>query len=232
MSRKMSKGNCSFCGETLSKNTVARHFEKCTALKRGGKKMTWILVQGSGLSEYWLHVGLSETAKLKDFDSFLRNIWLECCGHLSSFNISGVQYDAYPDPDPFFGRPAKSMASAKVVDVFPTGVKFNYEYDFGTTSELNGKSLGRVELPTSGEKVVLMARNLPPEIPCGKCGKPAVITCAYCNYEPKGWMCKSCSRDHDCGNEAFLPVVNSPRTGMCAYGSDEWDESLLMEDEE
>ena len=31
-----------------------------------------------------------------DLDQFLRDIWLECCGHLSSFPVQGMNVDAYP----------------------------------------------------------------------------------------------------------------------------------------
>jgi len=30
---------------------------------------------------------VKDNAALSDLDSFLRDIWLECCGHLSAFEI-------------------------------------------------------------------------------------------------------------------------------------------------
>jgi len=32
-------------------------------------------------------------ATLTDLDGFLRDIWLECCGHLSAFDIGTVRYE-------------------------------------------------------------------------------------------------------------------------------------------
>ncbi len=32
-----------------------------------------------------------------------------------------------------------------------------------------------------------------------------------------GWLCDSCAEDHKCGEDMLLPVVNSPRTGVCGY---------------
>lgn len=41
--------------------------------------------------------------------------------------------------------------------------------------------------------------------------------CSICIYEGKGWVCDECAPEHECEEEMFLPVVNSPRVGMCAY---------------
>ncbi|GHV12564.1 hypothetical protein FACS189491_05810 [Spirochaetia bacterium] len=35
--------------------------------------------------EYWLLLDIALNATLEDFDDFLRQIWLECCGHMSGF---------------------------------------------------------------------------------------------------------------------------------------------------
>ena len=36
---------------------------------------------------YWLFLEMDHSAKLEDLDHFLRETWLECCGHLSTFTI-------------------------------------------------------------------------------------------------------------------------------------------------
>lgn len=38
-----------------------------------------------------------------------------------------------------------------------------------------------------------------------------------CLYEENGLLCERCAEKHHCGDEMWLPVVNSPRTGMCGY---------------
>ncbi len=43
-------------------------------------------------------------ATLADLDDFLRGIWLECCGHLSSFDIEGVTYTVPHYGEPLFER--------------------------------------------------------------------------------------------------------------------------------
>ena len=39
---------------------------------------------------YWMHLDMPMNLDLRGLDQFLRNIWLECCEHLSAFYISGV----------------------------------------------------------------------------------------------------------------------------------------------
>ena len=35
--------------------------------------------------------------------------------------------------------------------------------------------------------------------------------------EGEGWVCDECAPKHKCGEDMLLPVVNSPRVGMCGY---------------
>jgi hypothetical protein len=46
-----------------------------------------ILVEGTYLPMYWMHLEMPASATLQDLDNFLRAVWLECCDHLSSFKI-------------------------------------------------------------------------------------------------------------------------------------------------
>lgn len=66
--------------------------------------------------------------------------------------------------------------------------------------------------------IQILARNEAPEIFCEECGKfPAVQICMDCRWEGPGWLCQTCAEDHECGEEMMLPVVNSPRSGVCGY---------------
>lgn len=44
-------------------------------------------------ARYWLYLEMPARATLTDLDGFLRDIWLECCGHLSAFDIGTVRYE-------------------------------------------------------------------------------------------------------------------------------------------
>ena len=62
----------------------------------------------------------------------------------------------------------------------------------------------------------ILVRNHPPPISCGKCGQPATQVCVECMDTPNGWLCERHAAQHK-HDEMFLPVVNSPRVGMCGY---------------
>ena len=165
---------------------------------------------------YWLHLEASANAALDDLDAFLRDTWLECCGHLSAFKIGGRSFSSNPDPAGWWTD--DEGTDTKLGKVLSPGMTFSYEYDFGSTTELTIKVASEREGPATGEPVKLLARNDAPEIPCSYCGKPASSVCAECVWEPDaGWVCDECARGHPCGEEMFLPVVNSPRVGVCGY---------------
>jgi hypothetical protein len=66
------------------------------------------------------------------------------------------------------------------------------------------------------KKVEILARNDPPEIKCSHCDNLAAHICVECDYD-NCWLCDDCAEDHECGEDMLLPVVNSPRTGVCGY---------------
>ncbi len=214
---------------------MTKHLANCPALKAEnangeqasvGKqkvqpaRLFHLLVEGRGATMYWLHLEMSVDATLTQLDSFLSDQWLECCGHLSAFEINGQSYASSVNRE--WGMDDKSMRSVKLGKVLSIGQQFGHEYDFGTTTELNLKVLGeRVGMATKSQPVRLLAQNDPPEIPCSKCGKLATQLCTECLYEDQdeaaGWLCDDCVEQHECDEEMLLPVVNSPRVGMCGY---------------
>ncbi|MDP2995818.1 MAG: hypothetical protein Q8N46_11935 [Anaerolineales bacterium] len=230
MTGPISTGTCNLCGKDFAKNAITRHLKKClqeqAAASTGGKtqKTFWINVWGTYLPDYWLHLEVPASAKLADLDQFLRDIWLECCGHLSAFAIGDTRYELdtgmvdamWKD---FFGpsQPPKSM-NARLYTVLKPGLKFDHEYDFGTTTELSLTVVAEQERADQSKEIRVLARNNPPDIHCAKCGKPATRVCSQCIYEgPKAWLCEQHAERHKCGEDMFLPVVNSPRVGQCGY---------------
>ncbi len=224
MSGKMSKGKCFFCEEIFAKNAMKTHLEKCEKRKEhivksessGGpkkEKIYTILIKGG--EKYWMFIEISGNKKLKDLDDFIRGIWVECCGHLSAFTINGVEFQSgtYEAGD----RSMKDKIE-KVVDV---RTKFFYEYDFGTTTELDLEVIslrgGKI-----AQGILILSRNLPPEIKCCVCEKDAVNVCSECITEDfeNAFFCEEHGKKHKCGEDMFLPVTNSPRMGMCGYTGD------------
>lgn len=219
MKKKNEGIKCNYCGELFGKVAIKRHLEKCEVRKEktqpGEEVYYWVQVQGYYQKEYCMYLDVSAKASLKDLDQFLRDRWLECCGHLSRFRIEGKIYDSDPDPDNMFGR-NKSM-KVKLNDVLYEGLEFIHEYDFGSTTVLKLKVISTKTGAKRKEKVILMARNLPPEFVCVECGRPAVQLCSCCIYKEDAFYCTECGEEHECGEDMMLPVVNSPRMGVCGY---------------
>ena len=83
-----SDGKCLFCGKTFAKAGINRHL--ATHLKEKAEPGKSFLVKVEtdkrwGSSPYFLSLWVDGEATLKAMYKFLRDIWLECCGHLSAF---------------------------------------------------------------------------------------------------------------------------------------------------
>ncbi|GAX91045.1 hypothetical protein EFBL_2705 [Effusibacillus lacus] len=217
---KTTQGKCSYCGEIFGKIAMKRHVNGCKS--RGPvvpeDKRFCILVQGKYSPEYWMYLCISETSTLAALDDFLRSVWLECCGHLSAFVINGTHFTS--DPDSSYRE--KGM-NHKIKNVLDAGMEFTHQYDFGSTTELKLKVVSMEAGAKNQKKIEVMARNLPPHIECSECDDAAVELCCECMWDGTGWLCDKCAKTHECGEEMLLPVVNSPRVGVCGYtgGDDE-----------
>jgi hypothetical protein len=163
-----------------------------------------------------LHLAAPAEATLWELDDVLRDIWLECCGHMSSFQIGGKYYDESPWGGAESLGDAETM-EASLSDVLQPGDRFVYEYDFGTTTELAGRVLADLPpvFPKRGIRVV--ARNEALEFRCEGCGQPATRICGHCACSRAGTFCEACAQKHRCEVEFLRPIVNSPRMGDCAY---------------
>lgn len=234
----MLSGTCELCGEQFAKAAVSRHLAKCLAQREtdatsGGKgKLREILlfkVEGRYLPQYWLYLETAADSQFAVVDSFLRYIWLECCGHCSAFRLTepkpagasrgnkmfAALVAQFDDIDEMMRR-EEAIMGTKIGSRVKVGDTFDYEYDFGSTTELRLKLVSKRDGRMKPGDVTLLARNLPPDIRC-QCGQPAKWICGECSWEPSGWLCRKCGKSHGCGDEMFLPVVNSPRVGVCGY---------------
>lgn len=203
-----SEGICGQCRRTVAQRAMTRHLRRCVAGADGGAGALHVVVASQDDPVYWLHIAVARDAQMWDLDEFLRAIWLECCGHLSAFRIDGENYVSTIDED---GQGMDVAAGAAIEGARRIG----YEYDFGSTTHLQLRVVGEVDVASAGSAgVALLARNLAPEIKCLVCkAAHAVEVCPYCG----NFLCADCRKGHDCETDWLLPVVNSPRTGVCAY---------------
>ncbi|MDB6096554.1 MAG: pRiA4b ORF-3-like protein [Francisellaceae bacterium] len=200
-------GICFLCKQEVAHRGIVKHLNKC--LEIHGKKneqeneKIFLISIYDAEKLFWLFVEINGSTKLKVLDFFLRKTWLECCGHMSEFTINGAKYSN--------DRELRSL----IHKTFNIGDEFEYDYDFGSTTHLNAKIISN-RLGKLPKEIHLLARNnLPIEIKCTTCGKHPEVICSSC-YD---FCCKKCKALHNgCeGEEFFLPVVNSPRMGVCGY---------------
>lgn len=210
MTLKATKGACTLCEKEYTRSGMGKHLASCLTKQPAESIMDdervslHLLVTTRYPSDYWLHLLVDERATFKTLDTFLRKLWLECCGHMSQF---------------FVGRQIIGM-HGRLVTSLRTGYEIDYDYDMGDTTQLRIKVLGAYQgLASSGKSITILARNHTPEIPCDDCEKhPAVSICPECNWEGEGWLCRKCATKHSCGDDAgYLPIPNSPRAGVCGY---------------
>src|SRR6266511_1341247 len=96
---KQSRGQGAFCGYTTTKGSMPKHLAACTQrqaqissaaqIHRQPETLYHLRMQDAYDSNFWLDLEVRGSATLKDIDSYLRAIWLECCGHLSQFSVGG-----------------------------------------------------------------------------------------------------------------------------------------------
>jgi len=215
---KQTKGLCIFCGQEIAKGSVSRHFSNCAKFqeaiiksegsKRKSETLFHLRAQAEGQAAFWLDLEMPASAKLKDLDHYLREIWLECCGHMSQFSYGG------------FGGREIGMASS-IGQAFQSAETLTHIYDFGTESVTLIKPVGQREgKPITKHPVTLLVRNVAPIYECQECGKPASWLCMECviEDEAEGSLCDQHAENHpheDYGEP--IRLYNSPRMGLCGY---------------
>ena len=242
MDGPISLGTCALCGEMVTDITASGHLIECIAQQNlpapsetgppGYDQSLHLSVHdGSGL--YWMELAVRADTTLRQLDEFLRGMWLECCAHLSEFTILGVRYsNLAPHPDDpnaaairadYWMEDDEEHMDVAVVDVMPVDALVSYEYDYGSTTELFVKNLGRhgdlmsilrPRQPWQGDRIAVLARNEPDE-ECVACGEPARWRRLAQDSEAREPIpfCDGCRPE--AGH--YQLVMNSPREGTDCY---------------
>ena len=222
MAEPGSVGVCELCGARKAKGSMPAHLKTCVPKHDASRgpvaALLQLRVQGATNPVFWLDLEIKRESKLKDLDRFLRRVWLECCGHLSSFHVNEFTYSVVVDKT-FGSVPNERSMNYGIGDVLSSGrQRFRYDYDFGSTTELEGRVWGMRDGSIGRSPVRVLARNEPPVWPCSECREPATLVCTYCLYDGDPFSCAQHAPEHECADdESFLPVVNSPRMGVCGY---------------
>lgn len=217
MEKLITQGKCEACASSFSKRSALKHLSSCKGFQKqldrsSDRESSFIIKVQSpyAASIYWMYLLVPKKMELEKLDQFLRDTWLECCGHLSAFYIGGNTYYSSSEDE-------ESMSITCEQVLFPK-LKFKHEYDFGSTTELALEVLGERETAVQKD-VLLLMRNNPLDHSCDTCMKSAGFICTHCDE----CICKKCIKSHSCVKEEegddymISSLSNSPRAGVCAY---------------
>lgn len=217
-----SEGKCVYCDKVYAANSIGRHLGSHLKKKEKeapSKGKSYHLKIKSG-SLYFLHLLIYQDISLGELDRFLRGIWLECCGHMSEFTVKK-------------SRPLKSIWGIRIPSspvsldkgslagqVFEKGLKIKYEYDFGSTTDLEIQVSNEYNVQEA-QGITLLSRNEPLAILCDSCGEPAISMCTEWQCT-ESYFCRKCEKAHAKSCSTFKEysksaLFNSPRVGVCGY---------------
>ena len=105
--------------------------------------------------------------------------------------------------------------------ILEKGLTFSHTYDFGSSTDLQINELDEhYDNTRPKNKIEILMRNNQIDQKCKLCGGKATLICAECYYDEEIYLCKSCEEPH--GGHVLSSIVNSPRMGVCGYGSTEF----------
>lgn len=285
---------CNLCNEAFAIPKMQSHLLQCVLDNIPQGTSYLFKVVDKFQRKFWLYLLVGEGTSFGELDQFLRDQWLECCGHLSEFRLGRISiegssgrgnYDDYelydedqisidglnqliaqyvPDYQPeesfqaclkviktiinenklpsetlsmlgFVMNELEDMLSEEEIfteeRLSPIGdrptmtnemnpylekiTKFDYTYDFGSSTEIRCTVVDKLNAFASGVKLLAQngiqlcryCRNFPISIFCDDC---------WGDRKKDPYLCESCSETHDEGHE-IIPWFNSPRFGVCGY---------------
>lgn len=219
--RKMKavQGFCKACKLSLNPAAMGDHLKTCSSITKAylnaasGEDENYpsvpsiILRISSQLRDwkqrYWIYVAAPKDLPLTALDSFIKSIWVECCGHNSGFRHRGMTVSRL--------RPIGAT-------FYPTSStnEIDYIYDFGTPTELTIEYVA--DLPgflfTPANHIIVLARN-----------KQARMKCHVCEQMTAKWIYTS-------GGYDFLPTCTACKVKYTEDDDGEEEEADEEENEE
>jgi len=156
------KVKCNGCGKEYSVRGITRHLKSCKAIKNdyldGFNKYYVLKIRDAYRKEFFIYVNVLGRLTLEDLDQFLRDIWVECCDHLSCFSYHGDDYSIGNRSS--FGIDGTDI---ELKDLIESGESFSYEYDFGSTTKLEIDVIDALYGKKREHLIEILARNKMPD---------------------------------------------------------------------
>ncbi|NRT71665.1 SEC-C metal-binding domain-containing protein [Clostridium beijerinckii] len=219
------QGRCYYCNKELTERTIKRHAKSCSVMKKSiEEKMNQAkevreqfiisMKDKYNPSLYCIYVSIDAKLQLQHLDKFIRDIWVECCGHLSAFHIDEEIYHDNSDE--------QYEMNFYLKDVLNINKKFEYEYDFGSTTYLTLEVVDIIQVPSEFSQVEVIARNNPEE---GKFNNsPRDGVCGYIGN-------KDAEKEYLPGNNKKYKVSNKkPIHNNDAFSDFDYSEQMVEND--
>ncbi len=156
------QGKCYYCNKELTERTIKRHMKNCSGMKQviEEKMKDTKEVRDQFIisikdkykpNVYCIYVSIDANLQLQHLDKFIRDIWVECCGHLSAFNIDREMYHDNSD--------GQYEMNFYLKDILNVDKKFEYQYDFGSTTYLILEVVDMIKVPSEFSQIEIIARN-------------------------------------------------------------------------
>ncbi len=199
---------CLICHRVFFANKFVRHLGSCIPKQVGaGKTVQYVLIRARsedfGHFAYFL---IPDSKTLDDLDEILRNFWLNCCyEHMSAFFIR-----------------KEELSMDLELRGFEPKSKLDYMYDFSYTTYLTIEVLKLFEFEPNPDNLSwILGHNEPFEYICDTCNKGKAVQLIP-EGRGRGFFCQTCFAESVYGDDEYeehycLPVVNSPRMGICEY---------------
>jgi len=156
------KVKCKVCGNEYTVRGITRHIKSCKAIQekysKGIYKYYTLKIKDAYSSSFFLYVSAVSHLTLEELDQFLRDIWVECCGHLSCFNYNGKTYNI--DDQSSFGVDGRNIQLKQLLKI---GETLSYEYDYGSTTELEIEVIDQLSGDFRESLIEIFARNELPD---------------------------------------------------------------------
>jgi len=156
------KVKCKVCGNEYTVRGITRHIKSCKAIQKdyskGIYKYYTLKINDFYRSSFFLYVSAVSHLTLGQLDQFLRDIWVECCDHLSCFDYNGKTYNI--DDRSTFGIDGENIQLKQLVKL---GESLSYEYDYGSTTKLEIEVIDELSGGFRDSLIEIFARNELPD---------------------------------------------------------------------
>jgi hypothetical protein len=218
---------CKTCPAKFFKKDIITHQNTCIVSTNKHKSgyLIRFVSYGQNNNQYYMYALFDASSTFSDIDIFLKEMWVECCGHLSGFSNLNSQI---------------KIKNSTLISKYPNQSTFLYEYDYGSTTQVFFEFIEILNLnkkTKTKQPIELLLRNDPPYIKCYSCDKNSVFyyeDMSFCREDSYGFYLEKPKeiketkvikktkepKEIRIQKEYLLPILNSPRSGVCGYGRD------------